>query len=98
MRFLDRKDELLRLTQLADGGLAVVWGRRRIGKTRLLLEWCEREGGAYTVADRSAPETQRANFAHAIAHHLPGFDDAIYPDWGRLLPRLAPDAPGPRFP
>jgi AAA+ ATPase superfamily predicted ATPase len=45
MRFLNRTAELAALAALdRAGGLAVVWGRRRIGKTRLLLEWCERSG------------------------------------------------------
>ena len=92
--FLNRKSELAALTSLGDGqgGLAVVWGRRRIGKTRLLLEWCEREGGIYTVADQSAPETQRAYFARAVSELLPGFADVTYPDWERLFARLAADA------
>jgi len=37
MNFIDREDELARLIALAkrrDGGLAVVTGRRRVGKTR----------------------------------------------------------------
>jgi len=50
MKFLDREEELERLQRLAHtGGLAVIWGRRRIGKTRLLLEWCKQRGGLYTV-------------------------------------------------
>jgi uncharacterized protein len=69
-----------------------VWGRRRIGKTRLLLEWSERAGGVYTVADQSASHLQRAYFARAIAQALPGFADVAYPDWERLLSRLAADA------
>lgn len=97
MEFLDRKRELAALSHLDDGGLAVVWGRRRIGKTRLLLEWCENEGGVYTVADQSAPETQRAYFARAIARAIPGFDEVTYPDWDRLLGRLAGDAATRRF-
>ena len=69
MLFQDRKSELSALAELSDaaGGLAIIWGRRRIGKTRLLLEWCERERGVYTVADQSSAETQRAYFARAIA-------------------------------
>lgn len=67
-------------------------GRRRIGKTRLLLEWSERAGGVYTVADQSAPDLQRAYFARAISQALPGFADVTYPDWERLLSRLAADA------
>jgi AAA+ ATPase superfamily predicted ATPase len=93
MRFVDRAAELEVLRRLpAAGGLAVVWGRRRIGKTRLLLEWCAREGGLYTVADQSAPETQRAYLARAVASVLPGFADVVYPDWSALLVRLAEDA------
>lgn len=91
MMFIDRAAELAALRGLG-AGLAVVWGRRRIGKTRLLLEWCEREGGVYTVADQSSAEVQRAYFARAIAEVLPGFADVTYPDWARLLTRLAADA------
>jgi AAA+ ATPase superfamily predicted ATPase len=89
----NRRRELAALAELEGrGGLAVVWGRRRIGKTRLLLEWTERSGGVYTVADQSAPDLQRAYFARAIAQALPGFADVTYPDWERLLSRLAADA------
>ena len=99
IKFLNRAAELLALGQLDDaaGGLAVVWGRRRIGKTRLLLEWSERGRGVYTVADQSAAETQRAYFARAIAEVLPGFGEVGYPDWERLLSRLAADAMARKF-
>jgi AAA+ ATPase superfamily predicted ATPase len=93
MRFLNRTAELAALAALdRTGGLAVVWGRRRIGKTRLLLEWCERSGGVYTVADQSTAESQRAYFARAVEAVLPGFGDVSYPDWERLLSRLAVDS------
>jgi uncharacterized protein len=51
IRFLNRTAEMERLERLASregGGLAVVYGRRRIGKTRLLLEWSGRHGGLYS--------------------------------------------------
>lgn len=95
MKFLNRTEELERLDRLAsreDGGLAVVYGRRRIGKTRLLLEWSKRHGGLYTVADQSSAEVQRRYFAQAVAERLPGFGDVEYPDWRTLLTRLARDA------
>ena len=94
MLFLNRRDELGSLDGLAGagGGLAVIWGRRRLGKTRLLLEWCTRRKGLYTIADQSSPETQRAYLARAAAGVLPGFADVVYPDWARLLTRLAADA------
>jgi AAA+ ATPase superfamily predicted ATPase len=44
MKFIDRENELSRLIALSkrrDGGLAVVTGRRRVGKTRLLVVSCE---------------------------------------------------------
>lgn len=95
MKFVNRTEELDRLERLATsagGGLAVVYGRRRIGKTRLLLEWAQRHGGLYTVADQSAAQVQRRYFAQAVAERLPGFADVEYPDWRSLLARLARDA------
>jgi AAA+ ATPase superfamily predicted ATPase len=95
MRFLDRTDELARLLRVSErreGGLVVVYGRRRIGKTRLLLEWSRRTKGLYTVADQSAPDIQRRYFAEGLAARLRGFADVEYRDWGGLLARLARDA------
>jgi hypothetical protein len=100
MDFIDRKEELDRLDRLAesaDGGLAVLYGRRRIGKTRLLLEWSRRQDGLYTVADQSAPEIQRRYFAEAVARRLPGFADVDYRDWRGLLERLARESRGQGF-
>jgi AAA+ ATPase superfamily predicted ATPase len=96
MIFVNREAELNALRGLT-AGLAVIWGRRRIGKTRLLLEWCEREGGTYTVADQSSAEVQRAYLARALGGRLPGFGDVAYPDWERLLTRLAADAAAQAF-
>ncbi|HEY3354164.1 MAG TPA: ATP-binding protein [Polyangia bacterium] len=95
MEFVDRRAEMERLESLAaagEGGLAVVYGRRRIGKTRLLLEWTRRTNGLYTVADQSAAEVQRRYFAQSCATRIPGFDEAEYRDWRALLARLARDA------
>lgn len=95
MDFIDREEELARLEGLtgrARGALVVVYGRRRVGKTRLLLEWSRRTGGLYSVADQSAPEIQRGYLAEAVAARLPGFADVAYPDWRGLFARLARDA------
>jgi uncharacterized protein len=97
MDWQDREPELVQLNRLIarrDGGLAVLWGRRRVGKTRLLVEWSARNGGIYFVADESTPGLQRRRFAAAIAERLPGFDEVDYRDWGSLLSRLAKDAAG----
>jgi AAA+ ATPase superfamily predicted ATPase len=98
--FLDRLEELRRLDQVArsaTGGLIVVWGRRRIGKTRLLLEWTRKHDGLYWVADASAAPVQRSFLAEAIAARFPGFADVIYPDWGGLLRRLVEAALSARW-
>jgi AAA+ ATPase superfamily predicted ATPase len=95
MRFIDRADEMTRLDHLmarSSGGLAVVWGRRRIGKTRLLLEWSDRHGGLYTVADQSSASIQLRYFAEAVSQRIPGFADVDYRDWRGLLVRLAKEA------
>lgn len=94
MDFLNRHDELERLDGLvARGrGFAVVYGRRRIGKTRLLTEWVGRHGGTYAVADQSAAEVQRRYFAEAVGTRLPGFSAVEYRDWRGLFDRLARDA------
>ena len=61
MRFLDCADEMRRLDALLahPGAFAVIWGRRRVGKTRLLIEWSQRHDGLYAAADPSAPAVQR---------------------------------------
>jgi len=93
MQFLDRQDEMGRLDRLTQaGGLGVIWGRRRIGKSRLLLEWCKRHNGLYTVADQSAAPIQRRYFAATLATRFPGFDQVEYPDWRSLLGRIAAEA------
>ena len=89
MRFLNRHDEMHRLDGVLSrpGAFAVVWGRRRVGKSRLLIEWSRRHDGLYAVADQSAPPVQRRYLAGAVAERFPGFA-------GRRVPGLAfvPDA------
>lgn len=100
MRFVDRKQELARLQRLARrpaGGLAVIWGRRRVGKTRLLLEWCRGGPGLYTVADRSAEPVQRRYLALAAARTFEGFSAVEYPDWRSLLEALSRAATASRW-
>lgn len=95
MKFLNRSEELSRLNELAkrdQGGLAVVWGRRRAGKTRLLTEWVDHLGGSYLVADRSSPEIQRQYLSDELSTRIPGFNEAVYPTWTAFLKRLATDA------
>jgi len=95
MRFVNRHKELERLGRLAksrSAGVAVIWGRRRVGKTRLLLEWTSQNRGVYFVADESASSIQRKFFSMALEEALPGFAGVEYPDWPSLFLRLAREA------
>ncbi|MEO6595902.1 MAG: hypothetical protein ABIP94_14210, partial [Planctomycetota bacterium] len=95
MDWQDRQTELARLDHLSkrrDGGFAVLWGRRRVGKTRLLVEWVRQRNGVYFVADETTPALQRQRLAEAIAVVLPGFDDVEYRDWGGTSGRSPPSS------
>jgi AAA+ ATPase superfamily predicted ATPase len=95
MKFVDRNDEMKRLDRVAmpgHGGLVVIWGRRRVGKTRLLLEWSGKHHGIYSVADQSAPAVQRRYFADAMSAKFEGFDQVEYRDWKSLLQRITSEA------
>ena len=70
----------------------MIWGRRRVGKTRLLLEWSARHDGLYTVADQSAPPIQREFLAEAVSKHFSGFASVVYPHWRSFLDRLVFDS------
>ena len=94
MRFVDRQEEMRRLdgTLRRAGAFSVVWGRRRVGKSRLLTEWCRRRQGLYTVADQSASPIQRRYLATAVGERFAGFADVEYPDWRSFLARLSDEA------
>ena len=92
MRFLDRVDEMSRLLRLSDerrGGFAAIWGRRRIGKSALLQEWCRRSEGLYAVADQTAAAVQREELAAVLESRFPGFAEVRYPTWKALLNALS---------
>jgi uncharacterized protein len=95
MEFVGRHQEMERLDSLwrrRQGGLAVLTGRRRVGKTRLLVEWNRRHRGLYTVADQSAPEIQRRYFCEALASQFPVFQEASFRDWRAILKALVQQA------
>jgi AAA+ ATPase superfamily predicted ATPase len=95
MKFINRINEMQRLNNLInlpEASVAVIWGRRRIGKTRLLIEWAQKHGGVYFTADESASAVQKKYFCIAMEKVLSGFSQVEYPDWTTLFSRLAKEA------
>jgi AAA+ ATPase superfamily predicted ATPase len=96
MQFVNRKKELARLHGVfagPPGGMVCVWGRRRLGKSRLLLEALRGKPTVFVVGDDRAAPLQRAAVAREIGRQLPGFDRVSYPNWDTLLERYWQDAP-----
>jgi uncharacterized protein len=59
LSFVNRAAELKELDAAARlGGLLVLYGRRRVGKTRLLAHWLARRGGMYSQAIESTATMQ----------------------------------------
>ncbi|MFB3909772.1 MAG: ATP-binding protein [Candidatus Eisenbacteria bacterium] len=96
LKFLNRTEELRRLRAFlkeAPGGLAVLYGRRRCGKSRLLLEVLTGRKHAYYVGDHREAALQRHNLAIEVGRLIPGFDRVRYPDWTTLFDRFWNEAP-----
>lgn len=95
LAFLDRQREIGRLSALFDDppGLAVLYGRRRLGKSRLAREAVSGRPSVYYVGDARDAALQRRAVAQEVQRLLPGFADVDYPDWAPLLSRLWREAP-----
>lgn len=94
--FLDRREELRRIRAALGartGTLTVLYGRRRCGKSRLLLEAIRRRPSVYYVGDEREGSLQRRSLAKAMAALVPGFERVEYPDWEALLLRFWEEAP-----
>ena len=88
--FLNRKEEQNRLEKLIrrpEGSLAVLYGRRRCGKSRLIHEVLPKGRSVYYVGDDRERALQRAGLASEIARLIPGFDRVTYPEWDALFAR-----------
>lgn len=82
MDFVNRDAELRELDLAArKGGLLVVYGRRRVGKTRLLRRWLDEHGGFYSQAIEAPRDLQI----------LQVFDDLRARLETRLVPRTWPE-------
>ncbi len=90
LTFLNRDEERRRLRALLSGrrsGLAILYGRRRCGKSRLVQEVLPAARSVYYVGDNREAPLHRVSLAAAIEGKLPGFGAVSYPDWDALLTR-----------
>ena len=89
--FVDRKPELERLDSLyksEDPKLAVVYGRRRIGKTSLVIESIkDRKNAVYHQAIQGTAEQQIKYFIDDVSETYPDVTD-IREDWENILKYL----------
>jgi len=87
-RFVNRERELERLRSLYESDqstLAVVYGRRQIGKTALVLESLRNRAGAiYYQAVQETPAVQLTRFVEVAESVYPGIAD-VQREWEPLL-------------
>lgn len=71
MEFLNRKSELETLNSAyQDGGFVPIYGRRRVGKTRLIQEFMEDKNSVYYLAAQEPSTQQVKEFKELMADHL----------------------------
>jgi AAA+ ATPase superfamily predicted ATPase len=88
MEFVNRDAELRELDAAAKrGGLLVVFGRRRVGKTRLLRQWLQPRDGLYSQAIEAQRDLQ---IQQVFADLRPQLETQLVPKtWPELLEILA---------
>src|SRR5690349_3044169 len=87
------KEELARawaLTARGEPQLAIVWGRRRVGKTFLLTHFAHEKRAVYFTATRQdADDRQLRRFAERVREQLgaevAGLAPDTFPDWEAAL-------------
>ncbi len=102
MNFIGRERELGVLEELwgsADAELFVLYGRRRVGKTELLQQFCQGRKAVYFQAAQVREKDNLRAFRDALATSL---DDPLaasieFPDWGAALDFALERAGGERL-
>ncbi len=100
MRFVDRKQELNALDNAhrrESAELIILFGRRRVGKTRLLtyfLETRQIQQPLYWMATTHSAAVQLRDFSQALLQHDPRFvipltPDYSFPDWEAAFNHMA---------
>jgi len=92
--FIDRDEELALLEKCyasSKAELFVLYGRRRVGKTALLTQFCQNKRSIFFVADMNTEQSLRAGFSRAINQGIFGSQaaGAIYNSWEDIFLLLA---------
>src|SRR5260221_5945097 len=94
--FLNRKRELALLRRTVErrgSSLVCLYGRRRLGKSRLVRELLGRRPAVYYVGDDRDSPVQRSALAVEIERIFPHFASVTYPGWSELLDRFWNESP-----
>lgn len=100
IRELSLLDDLWRDT---DATLLILYGRRRVGKTRLLRQWMQQNQARalYWVAEPSSAAEQLRSFSQALYNfanpHAPAPPDFSYASWAQAWQQVAALAQRERF-
>ena len=94
-QFVDRRSELEALMREFDkdkAGMAVVYGRRRVGKTKLLLQFLKDKEHIFFQADRRGYMENLTEFQRVAAEALgnPLFERASFESWHEMFRELLP--------
>lgn len=96
--FVGRKDELAVMDRAWTSNraeLIILYGRRRVGKTRLLTHWIKQheQDGLYWMAEATSAFDQLRSFSQALADFedpdVAAPPDMSYPNWEYALRRVA---------
>ncbi len=91
MKFVDRTNETTRIKVALNRkkpSFIVLYGRRRLGKSTLLIKKVLIDSDVYFLADKSEQHHQRSLLAKIIAQRFTDFDKVTYPDWETMLRAL----------
>jgi Predicted ATPase (AAA+ superfamily) len=99
--FINRKAELEQLSRQYSSNhaeLFVLYGRRRVGKTELLREFCNDKPGLFFIATLSSDSEQLATFSQQIYEYIHAEvpEDFTFPSWEAAFRALADLSMQPR--
>lgn len=99
-KFIGRREELKlldRLWQSQDAELIILYGRRRVGKTRLLTHWInqhqQQHKGLYWMAEPTSAVDQLRSFSQALSNYMdpeePAPLDFTYANWEQAFRQVS---------